>query len=279
MKVLIVLLIVICGGLSYFYSDELTLIFDDLEENFQEEVVVPNKTISPYIPPSRYSNRYQETDDGQLKGQISVNGQIRAYNAYVPAQAKTEKRPAVFLFHGGSRTGASMIERWKQASDKAGIILIAPHGKNGSWDPDSDLDMVPILHKDALSKYNIDPNRVYLFGHSNGGQFALRTLFYHPELFASAAVHAGAIHTEALKNGKHPLPRNAKKRPIALINGTEDKLFSVKTTQQCAETLMRSGHPTEIIWFGGHTHWYYDIAAQINAEAWNYMRHFRVHEG
>ncbi|MBL4805114.1 MAG: prolyl oligopeptidase family serine peptidase [Alphaproteobacteria bacterium] len=276
MRVLIVLLLLLCGVLAYVYNDVLVVIYEDIQQDFQKDVIVPSKTVTPYIPPSRYSLRYQESDEGQLKGQIIASGETRGFNAYIPDQAQHEKRPAVFLFHGGSRTGASMIERWQQASDKAGIILIAPHGKNGNWDPSIDLDMIPILYQHVLSKYNIDPNRVYLFGHSNGGQMVTRVLFYHPELFAAASIHAGALHPETYRAKKYPMPKNAKKRPIVLINGTDDELFSETVTQKSAEALVRAGYPAELIWFQSHNHWYYDIAAQINAEAWNFMRHFRV---
>jgi len=162
-----------------------------------------------------------------------------------------------------------MIEKWKSTADKKGIILIAPHAKGGAWDFKKDSDeMIPALLDDAKKHYVIDPQRTYLFGHSAGGNLVNNAAIIHADLFAAGAIHSGVLHPERFPKSK----RKQRKTPIAIINGSNDDLARLQTIKNSAEALAQLGHPTELMIIKGHTHWYYDLAPQINALAWRFMK-------
>ena len=61
----------------------------------------------------------------------------------------------------------------------------------------------------------MDPNRVYLIGHSNGGFMSFRAAYDHSETIAAIASLAGASHID-----DRPAPANAVH--ILQIHGTDD---------------------------------------------------------
>ena len=122
--------------------------------------VKPTKLITkrykPYISPSNYSRQYVETSEGQDKHSLKTATGRRRYNAYMPPGLDAGKHPAVFLFHGGQRSGASMIERWTSRADKKKFIIIAAHGINGAWNDKEDaLHLIPALIKGAEQQWQI----------------------------------------------------------------------------------------------------------------------------
>ena len=226
------------------------------------------KKYKPYISPSNYSRRYIETAQGQDKHFVKTAAGSRRYNAYMPSNLGAGNHPAVFLFHGGQRTGASMIERWKSRADKKKFIIIAAHGINGAWNDKEDaVHLIPALIEDAASRYPIDTRNIFMFGHSAGGNLVNYASVLYPHLFKAGAIHAGAIHESRLPNAKWGHPP----MPLIYINGTHDDLFRVPQVTRSAEAMAQRGHHTELVLITNHTHWYYDQAPQINAIAWRFF--------
>ncbi len=247
------------SGAFYFYQSNLN--------PFIKPQTLVTKQYEPFISPARYNRKYVENENGQHKHNFRANGVLREYNVYMPENLGGGLHPAVFLFHGGQRTGASMIERWKSLADKKKFIIIAPHGLRGMWNEHNDATyLIPALIKAASSKYPIDQNYMFMFGHSAGGNLVNYSSILYPDLFKGAAIHAGAIHETRL-----PKEAAAHKMPIIYINGTNDALFSVSHVTESAQAMATRGHYTELILITNHTHWYYDLAPQINAIAWEFF--------
>lgn len=80
----------------------------------------------------------------------------------------------LIALHGAGRSGASMIDAWKNSAEKYGCIVIAPNGRGNRWDPardDSAFIQAAIPH--ALNNLQIQISQIYLFGHSSGALKAL----------------------------------------------------------------------------------------------------------
>ena len=141
--------------------------------------------------------------------------------------------PLIVLLHG-FRSNGSKQDSYLGFSDIAndnGFLFIAP---TGSVNPEgktfwnatpaccdffgSNVDDVGYIKEliDAIKlEYNVDSNRVYLVGHSNGGFMSYQVAYNHPSIIAAVVSLAGASHDEV-----RPAP--AGKVHTLQIHGTRD---------------------------------------------------------
>lgn len=144
--------------------------------------------------------------------------------------------PLIVLLHGYTSSGRQQnaYMRLSNLADEYGFLFLAPDGteeasgrKNKFWNATdtccnffgSEVDdsaYVRGLIDDVKSKYAVDPNRVYLIGHSNGGFMSYRMAYDHPETIAAIASLAGATFAEGIR------PAPAGPVHVLQIHGTED---------------------------------------------------------
>jgi polyhydroxybutyrate depolymerase len=117
----------------------------------------------------------------------------RPFELIVPAAYAGAPTPLVILLHGYGATGPtqSWYMRLAPGADRLGYILATPDGRVDAtgqhfWNATdaccnyygSDTDDVAYVNAiidDVSARYNIDPKRVFLVGHSNGGFMSHRT--------------------------------------------------------------------------------------------------------
>lgn len=225
-------------------------------------------------PPSsgQHVDQYIETDQGQIKESVSTGIMQKAYyNVYLPngeTQIAPYKRPAILLLHGAKRTGASLVERWQEVADRNDVILIGPHA-NPAWNPSKDgQGRLTTILNDAVKKYNIDTSRVYLFGHSMGGNMAWVMAATNPHQFAAIGIHAGNVPPN-IYNIYSSIDRHT---PIVVLNGTQDRGFPIKAVAQTAEAIAGYGYDIDLYIIKNHGHWYYDIAPMLNDVVWDFFQ-------
>ena len=167
---------------------------------------------------------------------IDVDGVERRYRVHVPKSYDASKRtPLVVGFHGGGGNPESMIRLsgLNEKSEEAGFIVAYPYGSGTQPDRGltfngggccgyahkqkvNDIEFVAGMLDDLATAVNLDTNRVYATGISNGG---IMTYFVASELsdrFAAVAPVAGPMMTDS-SNAKRPVP-------IMHFHGTGDKL-------------------------------------------------------
>ena len=124
--------------------------------------------------------------------------------------------PLVLLLHGYGASGA-ILESFMQftpLADEFGFLYLYPDGRidgggNRFWSgtdaccnfdgaSDDDDDYLMALINEMKSQYNVDPLRVYLIGHSNGGFMSYRMACDHSETIAAIASLAGATFFDPL---------------------------------------------------------------------------------
>ena len=123
---------------------------------------------------------------------------------YVPDTLAT-KPPIVVSAHScGSTAQGQMgnITKFRAAADQHGFILILPDnpGRN-CWDVGTDASLkhdgggdtqgIAQMVKYALTKYNGDASRVYIFGGSSGAMLTQAMLAVYPDLFKAGSARAG----------------------------------------------------------------------------------------
>jgi polyhydroxybutyrate depolymerase len=181
----------------------------------------------------------------------AVDSVTREARVYFPKNA--EKPPLVFAFHGhgGSSAQAARGFRIHEVWPEAAVVymqglptvgrLTDPEGKRNGWnakvdDPGNrDLKFFDAVY--ASLKDQVDTNRVYCAGHSNGGSFAYYLWAVRGNLFAAVAP-SGALSRDALPK--------MKPKPVLHIAGETDPLVkyawqnamigAVRKLNGCSET-------------------------------------------
>jgi poly(3-hydroxybutyrate) depolymerase len=206
---------------------------------------------------------------------ITSQGRTRAYYLFVPEKlTASTPAPLIVLLHGSGRNGLSLAEKWKDLAKKEKVILVGPDAADSNvWRTSTDgPNFIHQLVEELKAKYPINARRVYLFGHSAGAGQSLILSLLESEYFAATAIHAGA-----LQESLYDFIDDAKRKiPIAMFIGTNDQLVPLSVVRATRDALKERGFSPELTEIKGHTHWYYDRAAEINRSAWDFLKKYEL---
>lgn len=193
--------------------------------------------------------------------------QQRSWVTYVPKSYDPDTpMPVVMLLHGryGSGAGTAMYAQMNQRAEEYGFIGVYPDGHHVAfpsqidtfWNytrgtpyyqltvPADDAQYLVDLLDDLSGDLNIDMNRVYVGGLSNGGYMALRMSCEVSDRFAAFASVAGSGY-----QGLEEICDDSAPAPILIIHGTADGIVPWDGITQQA-TLQSTGETIDI-----HTSW------------------------
>lgn len=118
----------------------------------------------------------------ETNGTIVSSGATRQYLLYVPkTYDRSKATPLVISLHGAALGAAAEMEisRWNDLADEHGFIVVYPSGSDvprvwpmGQRSLGLDVKFISDLIDKLEAAYNIDPNRIYADGMSNGGGMA-----------------------------------------------------------------------------------------------------------
>ncbi|HVM75978.1 MAG TPA: alpha/beta fold hydrolase [Candidatus Saccharimonadales bacterium] len=205
------------------------------------------------------------------KRAIRFHGRQRTYYLYVPeGLAKDKPTSLLVLFHGSGHDGDSLIKPWSDLASREGLILVAPNSLDSSeWNPRTDPpDLIREIVNEVEREITIDPTRIYLFGHSAGGVYALYLGLYESDYFAAIGVHAAAL----MGDDRDLLARAPRKIPIAIWIGNQDQHFPLSVVRDTSNELIHYGFPVRLIEMPGHDHNYYAYASSINEQVWTFLK-------
>jgi polyhydroxybutyrate depolymerase len=169
---------------------------------------------------------------------IMTNELERTYRVHIPPLLPENITPAlVFVLHGGGGTGEGMertltLGGFNTLADQNNFIVVYPDGIEKNWndgrknvtDPAhqqniDDVGFFNALIDNLTMEFNIDPDRIFVTGISNGAMMSYRLAFEIPEKIAAIAPVAGAIPTDLVDY-------NISNEPISIcvISGTNDPL-------------------------------------------------------
>ncbi|HYV91115.1 MAG TPA: Ig-like domain-containing protein [Chitinophagales bacterium] len=163
-----------------------------------------------------------------INGSILVGGKTRTYFLHIPTgYDAAQSTPLVLVFHGINCTGSQManITEFSPLADQENFIVVYPDGLNKKWaTPKQNIDDVGFISAliDLLSTdYNIDQNRIFATGASNGGMLTYRLGMELTDRITAIAVVAGYMPSYSYNST--PVPT----RPIGVMifHGTTDPLI------------------------------------------------------
>ena len=165
---------------------------------------------------------------------LEHDGIDREYYLYAPENLDSaQAAPLLFNFHGNGQTAGSHVDwsDFRPLADEHGFLVVYPQGVelegdthwnsalpgNGNKSSTDDFGFVLSLI-DALSEtYNVDSDRIYATGYSNGGFMSYSLACYHSDRFAAIS----AVSSTMLNQFDGDC---APTRPISVLsaNGTAD---------------------------------------------------------
>lgn len=175
----------------------------------------------------------------QMNKNLFFDGQNRNYIIYIPSSYDgTTQVPLVFNFHGGGGTSSDFINYvndMRPIADTANFIAVYPQAAVDPTDgSNSWLHKTPTTHNDVnfieaiidtlSNDYNIDNDRVYACGYSEGGIFSYELGCRLNNRIAGFASVSGSMLVDAFRVSYYNLGNCSPIHPTAvlLIPGTSD---------------------------------------------------------
>ena len=174
----------------------------------------------------------------QLNRTLFFDGQNRSYIIYVPASYNgSVDYPLLFSFHGGGGTSSGFIfvNDMRPIADTANFIAVYPQAAVDPTDgSNSWLHKTPTTHNDVnfieaiidtlSNDYNIDNDRVYACGYSEGGIFSYELGCRLNDRIAAFSSVSGSMLVDAFRVSYYNLGNCSPIHPTAvlLIPGTID---------------------------------------------------------
>jgi polyhydroxybutyrate depolymerase len=180
----------------------------------------------------------EEQMTGDYTDSTVWDGLERTYLLHVPSSYdKNKSMPLVIALHGGGGTAEGMMKTitlggFNTLADKEGFIVVYPNGVEGHWNDYrndmlakdvenvDDVGFISALIDHLVKTLNVDPNRVYVTGMSNGAMMTHRLALELTDKIAAVATVAGNIPEDQLKAG---IPKRA--IPVLIISGTDDPIM------------------------------------------------------
>jgi predicted esterase len=114
------------------------------------------------------------------------------YQLQLPPEYRHSRTyPLLIVLHQAGESAKEMLERWSESAAEHGYILVAPQWQNGgglgggvyTYSEQEHAVVLDTL-KDLRRRFNVDEDRVFLFGLGDGGAMAFDVGLGHPDLFA-----------------------------------------------------------------------------------------------
>jgi len=166
----------------------------------------------------------------------TYDGTAQPFRLFVPKQkSKREPFPLVVVLHGKGVNQNAWFDYTpiKEFAERHGYVVAAPHGRGDYfYRGAAEQDILDIIQT-VKSKLSIDPDRVYLMGHSMGGWGTWWVGLRNPDIFAAISPMSGFAQMELLPNALHLDP--------FIIHDADDAVVSVEQSRMPAKRLSELG--------------------------------------
>jgi predicted esterase len=183
-----------------------------------------------------------------------VDSTLQPYQVFVPAAYdKSKTFPLVIALHGMGGDENSYLQAYAQGAfkleaEKHGYIVACPKGRKPAsmYLGDAEKDVMDVI-AEVRRDYNIDPDRIYLTGHSMGGYGTWSVAMSHPDVFAALApISGGANNPAAMSKIAHI--------PVLVVHGDNDPTVPVERSRVIVATGKKLGAEIKYIEVPGGDH-------------------------
>jgi dienelactone hydrolase len=179
----------------------------------------------------------------------------RPYVVYVPEDYRGDQPfPLVVYLSGSGGRAAEGVLTATRTLPQLGYLVVVPDAQNHLWWEEEPPRVVAALLDEILRSFNVDTNRLYLTGFSNGGTGAFYYATLWPHRLAAAALLMGS---GIYSFDEEPLPlANLGQLPLLFLHGDRDERIHVQAVHDTVREVRRQAPsaPTEVHIFEGEGH-------------------------
>lgn len=229
-------------------------------------------------------------DRFDLSGKFKHKGTTLSYAAFAPDN-EGEKSPLIIWLHGGGEGGTDPSiplianRAANYASDEiqtifGGAYVLSPqsptywmdNGEGMTRGKDNDIyneAVMALIRKYVADHPDIDTDRIYVGGCSNGGYLTLKLVLEHPDYFAAAFPSALAYHSEFVSDEQIESIKNV---PIWFIQSKDDPVtIPDDTAVPVYHRLVEAGAPNVHFSYYDHV---VDITGFFGGKDYHYNGHW-----
>ena len=168
--------------------------------------------------------------------------QQREYFLYIP-ETLQDNAPLVFVLHGYWGEGSDMIGILEEQADEHGFAICYPNGLEDNygsnhWNANfnelmttvDDIGFLTNLATSLQTEYNLDPNKTFSCGMSNGGFMSWSLACNAPEVFKAIASVTGTMSGPDWESCNP-----SELVPVMQISGTNDDVVPMDGSMQYVE--------------------------------------------
>lgn len=159
---------------------------------------------------------------GKTLGGQPVDLASARFSIYVPAHAEPAQHRYSLLVFVPPWSRAEVPSQWIPALDRHDMILVtAANSGNDASAGDRREPLALLAAHNAMVRYPVDPQQVYIGGFSGGSRVALRLALGYPDIFRGVLLNAGS---DPIGTADVPLP------PAELVRRFQDSMRLVYMT-------------------------------------------------
>ncbi|MBY0230209.1 MAG: hypothetical protein K2W96_13080, partial [Gemmataceae bacterium] len=216
-----------------------------------DEVAQMIGNLPPFDPAKELGEKAHEVEIRNNRGKWKYHLQLP------PEYSHTRTYPVLVALHDSNDDPAGIVKKWSKAAADQGYILAAPQwggrlaGGHYRYTPDEQ-DTVLEMLRDLRRRFNVDSDRVFLFGLGDGGKMAFDVGLSHPDLFAGVLpMSAGPV------SFPRKYWRNAQYLPFYVVTGTRmPELYQKEMRDQFTNWVNRHFPALWVEYKGRGTEWF-----------------------
>jgi predicted peptidase len=210
--------------------------------------------VASVLPAGAAAQEKKSTQQAKsFEKEITIKVQMN-YLLFLPEgyESSDKKWPLILFLHGAGETGtdvekvkATGLPKLLETKTDFPFVVISPQSSGRGWNSEG----LNALLDDALAKYKVDPDRVYLTGLSMGGFGSWELGTAHPERFAAIAPICGG--------GNPSRASRLKGVPVWAFHGGKDNVVPIARTEAMIKALKDAGCEPKFTIYpeAGHDSW------------------------
>lgn len=171
---------------------------------------------------------------------------------YIPKSYEaTKKVPLALTLHGAGGDAKSGISHLIGLADEAGILLLSPESRGGTWDVlvggfGPDVEFIDRALERTFERLAVDEKSLAVTGFSDGASYALSLGLTNGDLFTHVIAFSPGFSSPASLRGKPP---------VFVSHGTRDRILPIdRCSRRIVPQLERRGYEVRYQEFEGpHT--------------------------
>ncbi|MFC1587120.1 dienelactone hydrolase family protein [Planctomycetota bacterium] len=212
--------------------------FDKAMAKVREVGPLSKKAVDDLL--KKFQFAYQKQKPGKKNQTLKISAGERRYVVYVPKSYRPNvPTPLVISLHGAGGNGDGEFQwLWQKEVKQWNGLVACPsgHPPGAQWfEPPDQVEFVLALYEEMKKNFNVDTNRVYVNGFSNGGNGAWYYGIYYPFLWGAVCARGGSPPgLGAISNMQWV--------GVYIIHGTNDQVIECEHDRKAAEKLKELGY-------------------------------------